>query len=245
MVVISNGLLPFSTPWEEIGKEAAGAGIPAFACFTRARPTREGRESFRAAAYRALSSGLSGIELWNYFYEMPFYHRPDEEYLGLGFTDEVADMESLRKARKSYLLESGVETSARLMATFGHATWAGQIPLTIGFSSDGIGQTVIFDIADDLTGQQQDSRPTLFLQILDLAPTDKVEFLWNGEPIQADPQAFPGVTVFDKWEFKFDLSARQVKRGKNQLELRLVKRDPRLEPFVTLTDGRLTIPETA
>ena len=76
MVVISNGLSPFSTPWKEVAGLGAEHGIPSKACFTHARPTREGRESLRAATFRAFSSGISGIQFWNYFYQMPHYHRP-------------------------------------------------------------------------------------------------------------------------------------------------------------------------
>ncbi len=243
MVVVSNGLLPFSTPWHEIGGLAQQAGISALACFTNGRATREGRESLRAATYRAFSSGISGIHLWNYFYEMPFYHKPDEKYLGLGFTHDITDIELLRTAPKIYLLDQSIHTNARLSATFGHAEWPGQVPLTIGESTDGIPHSVIFDVADDLSGAGKEVRPRLWLQIVDLGPRDRIEFSWNGKPIQPNPKTFPGITVFDNREFEFELPVREVRRGENRLEIRLLERSARLEPYVTLIAGKLMIPQ--
>ena len=47
--------------------------------------------------------------------------------------------------------------------------------------------------------------------------------------------------VFDELEFVFDISTTNVCKGDNSLEIQLLKRDKRLEPFVTLNRACLTI----
>jgi hypothetical protein len=251
MVVIGGGYVPFSTPWKDIGDLAQKAGIPALACFNTgaargmSRPPEASpklqREHVRAAAYRALSSGMSGIHLWNFFYEMESYYRPGQEHLGYSFTHDIADRDFLRTARKTYTLDAGV--GSRLFDTYAHANSPNQIPLTIGRSVDGIGHVLVFDIADDLRQADNAEPIQLWLNVVDLSPEDQLEFRWNGRKIERNPGSFPGVTVFDSLESEFDLDASQVRRGENQLEIRLLKRNSRLEPFVSLVNARLTIPQ--
>ena len=243
MTVISNGLSPFSTPWNEIAELGEKHGIPSQACFTHARPTREGRESLRAATYRAFSSGISGIQLWNYFYRMPHYHRPGENPLDLSFTHDMVNPDLLKYGAKKYLLDGSPHTGGVLTGTFGHAEWPGQTPMMIGYSTDNIGHRVVFDIADDLTKVRPTSSPRAWVRLVDLGPEDKLAFLWNGKPVQPDPSAFPGLTIKDTHEFEFKLDPITIHPGPNYLEIRLVKRDKRLEPYITLIDGRLSIPE--
>ena len=242
LVVISNGLLVFSPPWDEIADLGKKVGIPSVACFTSARPTRQGLESLRAATYRALSKGLTGIQLWNYFYNTPVYHRPGEKFLGLEFTHEMVDREKLRTGSKAYFLDHTVQTGG-LEGTFGHAEWPGQVPLMIGASTDGIGHTVSFDVADDVSAGDRKAPPRLWLRLIDVAPEDQLDFWWNGQSISPDPEAYPGTRVRDSSEYEFQLAPEQVRLGENQIVVRLRNRSPRLEPYVTLVDGRLSIPE--
>ena len=243
MVVVSNGLSPFSTPWTELSQLGAKHGIPALACFTHARPTREGRESLRAATHRAFSSGITGIQFWNYFYRMPHYHRPGENPLDLSFTHDLVDPDLVKNGPKKYLLDGSPHTGSILTGTFGHAEWPGQTPMMIGLSTDGIGHKVAFDIADDLSRSKPQGSPRAWVRIVDLGPEDRLEFAWNGKPIQPDPKAFAGITLKDSHEFEFELDPAEVRPGENHLEIKLLERHARLEPYVTLVDGRLSIPE--
>lgn len=242
LVVIGNGLLVFGPPWDEIADLGKQAGVPSVACFTYQRPTRQGLESLRAATHRAFSKGVTGIQLWNYFYSSPVYRRPGEEYLGLEFTHEMVDSEKLRTGSKAYFLDHTVQAGG-LEGTFGHAEWPGQVPLMIGASTDGIGHTVVFDIVDDLSRGSRKDVPRLWLRIVDVAPEDRLDFQWNGRPISPDPQAYPGAQVKDSFEYEFRLTPQQVRQGKNRVGIRLSNRSPRLEPYVTLVDARVTIPE--
>lgn len=242
-VVISNGLSPFSTPWREIADLGEQHGIPAQACFTYARPTREGIESLRAATLRAFSAGISGIELWNYFYAMGAYRRPDQKHPNLGFTHEMVDSEALRTGAKTYLLDGSPHVAGGILKpTFGHAEWPGQTPMMIGYASDGIGNTATFDVADDLKKTKPESSPRVWVRLTDVGHEDKLAFLWNGKPIQPDPETFGGIALRDSHEFEFQLLVGDVRFGENHLEIRLLERSPRLEPYITLVDGRLTIP---
>ena len=78
---------------------------------------------------------------------------------------------------------------------------------------------------------------------MDLGPEDRLEFAWNGKPVQPDPKAFAGITMKDSHEFEFELDPADVRPGENHLEIKLLERHARLEPYVTLVDGRLSIPE--
>ncbi|MDP6438051.1 MAG: hypothetical protein QGH74_00280 [Candidatus Brocadiia bacterium] len=255
MCVISGGYMPFSIPWEDIVSLAGEHGVPALACLNHGRVTRwnwtrtqtglhpeptpqQNLEQIRAAAHRAYQKGASGIELWNFFYEMPHYYSPEQKEgthrLGYGFTHELADPEGLAGRRKAYLFD--YEMGER----WAHACWCAQGPLMIATADDGIGQTVTFDIADDLDGFP-DASAELWINIVDLFAEDVIEFEWNGRSLPPREEPYMGLTVYSNREFRFDLPADWVKRGNNEFTVYLRERSPRLEAYVTLNFVRLTI----
>src|SRR5439155_19204035 len=129
-------------------------------------------------------SGMSGILLWNYFYEMEeYYARPDEKR-GFEFTHDLASREFLRTVRKSYALEGTLVEPVYF--AYAHANPPGQVPMMIGEASDGIGNSVAFDVADDLTQATAKVRPQLWLHFVNLGPEDKIEFFMKGQPIRPD-----------------------------------------------------------
>ncbi|MDP6439253.1 MAG: hypothetical protein QGH74_06445 [Candidatus Brocadiia bacterium] len=255
MCVIGGGYMPFSTPWEDIGSLARESGIPALACLNNGvmggwawsrslhgvqpEPTPQHKlEQIRAAAHRAYQKGASGIELWNFFYEMPHYYSPAQEegthYLGYGFTRELADPESLAGKKKAYTLDK------ELPARRSHASWCGQRPLMITPAVDGIGQSVTFDVADDLAAFPEASAE-LWINIVDLFPEDVIDFQWNGRPLPPREESYLGQTLYSNREFHFDVPAEWVRRGANEFAIYLRERSPRLEPFVTLDFARLAL----
>ena len=257
MCVISGGYSPFSTPWEDIVSLAGKHGIPALACLSnsifqgwkwlrsfaglQSEPTAQQKlEHIRAAAYRAYTHGASGFELWNFFYEMPHHYSPEQKlgihYLGFGFTHELADPAGLAAKGKAYLLDYEIPFSG----VYGRGSWCAQRPLIITPAGDGIGQTVTFDVGDDL-GDAPNARAELWIDIVDLFAEDVIEFEWNGRPLRPRDEDYLGQTFLSHREFKFDVPAESIRRGVNEFSLLLRKRTPRLEQFVTLDFARLAI----
>jgi hypothetical protein len=84
-------------------------------------------------------------------------------------------------------------------------------------------------------------RARLWLEIENTHFDDTIQFLWNNQPLTQDSQAWPGAQLFDRFEYCFDVPSEALREGENELELRLQERDGRLDPFVTLRAGRLTL----
>jgi len=197
-------------------------------------------EPVRAAACRAYQQGVTGFELWNYFYEYPQYYSPEQKegvhYLGYGFTKDISDKDSLARMKKAYLLD----TSLGLGSLYDHVSWAGQRPIIIAPADDGIGQTVTFDVGDDLNAFPN-ATARLWINIVDLFVEDVVEFEWNGKPLTVLNTGYIGYEVYSNNEFQFDIPADQIKQGENTFTILLKKRTPRLEPYITLDFARLSI----
>ena len=255
MCVISGGYAAFTTPWADIVSLARKHELTTLACFRplggwgwrrteqgiQAEPTiQQQLEHIRAATYRAYQAGVTGVELWNQFYEMPHYYAPSQQegihYLGYGFTHELADIDSLAGKKKAYLLGGGYEHNF----IYGHASWCGQLPLMITPATDGIGQTVTFDVGDDLS-QFPNARAELWINIVDLFFEDVIEFEWNGQPLLPRDEPYLGQTVYSNREFCFDIPSGGVKPGSNEFTIYLRERTIRLEQFVTLDFARLSI----
>ena len=138
--------------------------------------------------------------------------------------------------KKAYLLD----TSVSLGNVYDHITWAGQRPLMIAPADDGIGQTVTFDVGDDLS-KFPNASARLWINIVDLYVEDIVEFEWNGKPLTVLDTGYDGQVVYSNNEFQFNIPANQIKQGENMFTIYLRKRTPRLEPYITLDFARLAI----
>ena len=236
MITIGGGYCPFGTPWREIASLAQRYSVPALGTMNMIR--KLGREAIRAAAERMFAHGVQGILLWNFFYEMEYYHEPGRSHLGLEFTHELARPDALKTLPRTYHLATSLRGSSGFVPpSQEHGCWPGQVPMTIGQATDGIGNRAVFDIADS----PGPGRITLSLEILNLAPDDELLFFWNDEPIHHKPDAWVGNIAHDRHRFEFDLSSERVCKGENRLELRLTKRCPDLVPYVTLLEGKLRI----
>ena len=240
MVSIGGGYCPFGTPWRDIVSLCSAAGVPAFACLNHG-PLKKNREMIRAAAMRAYAHGVTGIKLWNFFYCMEHYHPPGQNPLDYSFVSDIASPEALNGLAKTYV--PGGEPDIAAYITYDHTVWPRQLPLTIGIAYADVGNTVVFDVGDDLETRSAASA-RLSLDVVDLGPTDELLFFFNGEPVQADPSAWGGVSSWSRHHFEFVLPCSSIVRGENAVELRLVRRDERLAPFISLWDASLSIPGT-
>jgi len=242
MVTISGGYCPFGTPWHEIVSLGKAAGVPAFACINYG-PIGRDRKLIYAAATRAYAQGVTGIKLWNCFYCMDYYWAPGQIPLDFSFVKDIVSPEALVGVEKAYVPGHYFNQGDAFPVAYAydHAVWPAQMPLTVGIASDGIGNTVVLDIGDDLV-----SRPTekakLEVDLVDLGPSDELLFFFNGRQIHHDPAAWPGVNAHSKHHFEFSIPFSQIVKGENTLELRLTKREESLAPFISLSGARLTIP---
>ena len=241
MVTISGGYNPFSTPWRDIVSVAESAGIPALACLNHGMFDKD-RERIRAAAQRAYDQGASGIKLWNFFYCLDYYHAPEQNPLDLGFTAEIADPEKLKELAKTYGAADSKDPRDFIWSIYDHVTAPGQIPLTVGHAMDDIGHCIEFEIADDPAACADDNGWRLELEIVDVGPEDLLVFAWNTEPIQRDASAWRGRLNNDRHHFEFALPMNACRKGVNQLEIKLVERDARLDPFVTVLEAQIHLP---
>ena len=239
-ITISGGYSPFGTPWRELVQLAAKAGLPALACLSSGGLGRD-IEVIRAAAARAISHGCCGIELWNYFYCMDFYHRPGKNPLPLSEFAILADHQALMRSAKRYELKLA-ESNSIVGAAHAHAAWPGQLPMTIGVGGEHK-HLVEFDVADD-PKVHKDAVWTVDLHLLDIGREDELAFTWNGQAVDKGQQSWWSNSVHDRHYLQFNVSAGSCVRGVNVLGGALLKRDAGLDPFVTLGGASLSIPES-
>ena len=159
--------------------------------------------------------------------------------MDLGFTADIADPAKLQELSKTYAAADSKNPTDFVWSIYDHVTAPGQIPLTVGHAMDDIGHCIEFDIADDPAAGAAGNGWRLKLEIVDVGPGDRLVFAWNTEPIQRDANAWRGHLNNDRHQFEFALPMNACRKGVNQLEIKLVERDARLDPFVTVLEAQL------
>jgi hypothetical protein len=176
---------------------------------------------------------------------MDYYHPPGKNPLDFTFIKDIVGPEVLNGLAKTYVPGHNYIQMAKEEVgwaySYEHVTWPGQVPLMVGLASDGVGNTVVFDVADDMASRGLEVAK-LEVEVVDLGPTDELLFFFNGKPIEREPGTWAGAYANDKHHFEFTLPCSAIITGQNTLELRLLKRDERLVPFVSLEEARLLIP---
>ncbi len=246
LVVIGAGYNSFDLPWDQIAGAARQHGIPALATVrSSGEPTHCDldpvvlyQRKLRAATLRAYHHGVQGLELFNYFYHLPFYRHGVGGHgtgTGLGFAADVRQPAQLERLPRTY------EFSRQCAVEFiyGHATFPGQLPCTVGRGDDGLGPVLVLEVPEAIPA---DAGVTLWLQLIDLGHEHQLEVTWNGRLLD--------VEVERDWQRRGslnlgDLSVRldpgQVQRGENRLGLCLRQRPAALDGFITLQFALLHI----
>ena len=250
LVVLGGGYCPFESDFQEISDLAKGFGVPTYACFNApvllpsydvfhnapaqapAWPRRA-----RAAALRALNSGVQGVYLFNLFglhHSRGLSREESNQCL-----DELGDPAHLQTLDRIYVV--GPTRPGGGLSLYDPAIPAGQAPLTVFLATDGIGQAVRFDIREDLKAIRPAPRQVcLRVRLRERATDDEITFSWNEHVIQ--PHRINRMGVLDSWEdFEFDLSPDQVVLGPNRLGIRLDRRNERMVSFVTMEEADLAI----
>jgi hypothetical protein len=246
LVIIGAGYNPFDTPWDDIAAEARRYGVPALATVrSLGEPPHYGGDAadlyyrkLRAATLRVYKRGAVGLELFNYFYHLPFYQGGvggSGAGTGFEFTRDIRDPERLRRLPRTY--EFSRQSAVDYI--YGHACFPGQLPSTIGRSEDGLAHLFTVDIPERIPASTQ---VRLWLQAVDLGHEHELELSWNGRPIPFD--------VEDDWRRKgstnlgeatFLLRPEDVAEGENRLGLCLRRRPAELDHFITLNYALLHV----
>ena len=152
---------------------------------------------------------------------------------------EVGDRHLLQTLDRSYAV--GPDRPGGEPSLYDAAIPPWQGPLTITLATDGIGQTVIFDIREDLkTIRPAPRQVCLRIRLAETAAGDEISFVWNDQVMQ--PQRIDKIGVLDYWEdYEFDLTPNQVVAGQNSLTIRLDRRSDRMPAFVKKEEAELTV----
>lgn len=243
MVTIGGGYSPFGVPWEDIVGHAKRAGVPAKACLNHGNFAKD-LQRIRAAAHRAYHAGATGLQLWNFWYCMDYYHPKGENPLGLEFVKELTDPSSLTKKALTYEADRIMDPDELVGAAHFHHTWPGQMPMTIGVASDGIGQSVTFDIPEASAGRKGSDEARLLLDIANFWYHDeRLELLWNGETLQGVNYELRPHEGIESYRLTCGIPCGSIRAGINLLGLRLTQRNPKVDPFASLLRAELNIPD--
>ncbi len=247
MVVIGGGYANFTTPWHDVTNVARRAGIPAFACLNGAVSAAQSNlPKMRAAVHRAYAAGVTGVKLWNCFYHFPYHNPEKSKPTGLDFSRELADPETLLQRELTYAADTALDPDTLVGSAHYHHAWNGQLPMTIGKADDGIGQVVTFDIPEDSAGRQAEDKALLTLEVSNFwVHDDRLELYWNGRYLDEVDYELRRVYGVERYRITGRVACGSIRAGENYLELRLVHRDPRLDPFIGLWRAELTVPEIA
>ena len=243
MVTLGRGYAPFSSPWGEVTELATKAGIPAIACFNhgkiagwgRGDDRQFGRQTLRAAVHRSLAAGAQGVFLFNHFYQTADYAGTHfGEACGMDFTHDLTDRDALAAATRTYELARAMDVVDTVRYAHCQTAWQGQVPMTIGLGGQ---HTAVFD----LQAVAAVTQARLWLQLSKAHFDDEIEFRWNDVPLTVDPQGWAGARLFDSFDYHFDVPSQALCEGENRLAISLRQRDARLDPFVTLAAGHVTL----
>jgi uncharacterized protein YndB with AHSA1/START domain len=163
----------------------------------------------------------------------------EQNPLGLGFSADIADPARRKELAKAYGAAGRKGPRDFVWSIYDHVTAPGQLPLTVGHAIDDIGHCIEFEIADDPASCADGNGGRLELEIVDAEPEDRLAFAWNTEPIRRDANAWRGRLNNDRHHFEFALPMTPCRKGVNQLEIKLVERDTRLDPFVTVLESQV------
>ena len=255
IVAAGGGFLPFEQPIREFVEVAEGTDCLIFGSFEALRWALD-EEVLYALAARFLEAGVDGFYLFNYF------NTPNEwkkRVLG-----NMVDRRRLPRLNKRYELDHSdrVGSKEHHVGAFRYALPWASLPVFMEETEPGGGAVLTLDIADDVTAARSEGALdscTLSLGFNRFEEDDVLDIHINGEPVAWDMRRVSnegwGHTVFDGEVYhttmqqervegtliQFDVSARSIVKGGNELVVRLVKGSgPRFEP-VFLNEVRLEI----
>ncbi len=257
ILIAGGGFIGFEMPMRQFVEAASGTSTQVYGCLEGLRPNVD-ELTMRAMAARYWEHGVDGLYLFNY-YSMPQEWKRD--VLG-----RLVDVDTLARLEKRYEMDQrgNVRTTRQLGYSFQNAIPATQVPLALQTTSVGPSTVVRMDIADDLETAASDGalgRCTLGLLFESLCPGDRIDIHlngtsldwadaargsdgwtragyapgWNGFPSKLTTEPVPGDTV--EWQ----VGAPPLKRGVNEISVRLTSLDPAHDNGPVLKDVRVWV----
>ena len=260
MVIVGGGFIPFETPVREFVEAAEGTGCLVYGSIERLRPALDD-ELIRAIAARHYDHGASGIYLFNYFTKPPEWKRR--------MFAELADPAALARLDKRYQMENTRfrwdyrrDVSDRDLHdyAFQNAVPVSQLPVALAQTLTQAGPTLRFEIADDVAAASAEGALkgcVLSLKLTGLSGEDEMGVWLNGEQLGSDV----GRTTYGDWSrvewsgfptrlanagysgatVEFDLTGPPLRKGENELEVRLLRGAVQKSTHVVLVDVELAI----
>ena len=227
IVVAGGGFMPFDMPIQEFVEVARGAYCRVYGCLEYLRPTQDD-EVVRGVASRYWSAGVDGLYFMN-------YHSRDAGWKRR-MLNQVAYPAALGRLDKRYELDHSTRlaTKAQLGLSFRNAIPAAQLPVRLEETLTGRGAVLRLGIPDD-PGTAE--KTVLTLRLENASPEDKFELSVNRVPVAWEPGR---VTQTDE-HLQLDVDSPPLKRGDNELEVRLVERIGNRAGAVHLKDVEATI----
>jgi hypothetical protein len=244
---------PFNLPFEEIREATRKAGCQLFPRINATQEFTEGPEILRAAAATHYMDGADGIYLFN-------FHNIARE----GRYDEIGDPEALQRLDKHYIVPkrkeqhpspwaqphiefkgaaNGLPPPLSIHSTRRPRVATEPLPVVLTQTRGDVGQTVNFQIADDLDAASRDGvleEAKLKLTLVNYYPdTDEVVLKLNGRTI-SDYKLIDEIR-WNQCIFEFSLEGSWVKRGTNTLEAILKRMNPLVTGKMVLDDVELSI----
>ncbi|MSO22387.1 MAG: hypothetical protein EXQ58_03840 [Acidobacteria bacterium] len=254
ILIAGGGFIPFDMPFEEFVEAARGSDCQVFGClellrFMQGRTLDE--EVNRAIAMRYWKAGADGLHLFNFFAQSTEWKQK--------LFREIGNPATLANLNKRYQMDRRRWAPGNWGAhggAFASAVPAVQLPVTLTESPAGMATVLNFSIADDLKAAKASgtlAKTQLRLQFENYTSQDKLEVRLNGQLLpevqqnQFDLVAYwnkgslPGGGQFLDGTIDYGVQCPPLQSGKNTLEVRLVKRCPKLVAPVTLGGVEIAI----
>ncbi len=257
LLIAGGGFRPFEMPIREFVEAARGTSCKVYGCFEALAGILD-EEKLRAIAQRYWDAGVDGLYLFNYYSLSNQWKR---EVLG-----KLADPAILSRLDKRYELDqsSRERPTSQLGFSFRNAIPLAQLPVLLAPTQSDRGAILRLDIADDLDGARADDalgNCTLGLNFERLAPDDDLEIKLNQTPIpwssgRTSSNTWTQTSYDPEWNkhpsklsenvvegdhIDFDLDGTLLKKGINELEIRLIKADASPAEPLLLKDVRMSI----
>ena len=243
-VVAGVGWIPFEMPIGEFVEEARGTGCQIYGCLEGLRPLVDD-SALRAAAYRLWRAGVDGVYLYNYFTMSGEWKQR--------MLPQLADPEKLERMSKRYELDHTDRIAyGGHGGAFRNAVPAAQLPVALERTLSGRGPVLRIEVADDVESARAEGSLgscVLGLMVEGFGPNDELEIHLNGgvlpwgsgRTVSTDDGAeWPSMIA--KVGFQFDVSSPPLKKGVNELEvrLRLAEANGRKAPVLTGVEVTVT-----
>ena len=257
IVVVGGGFIPFETPVEEFVRAARGTDCLIYGCIEATRYIDE--KHLRALASRWWHDGADGIYLYNFYTMAAEWNQR--------IFEQLSDPAAMTRLDKCY----GLDRAGAFFPCSGHscgfryASPSTQLPVALEENFEGRGPALCIAVADDLELARADNALGtcgLTLRLDHFTADDRLEVRLN----QVEIPWSSGRVSFDGWKrlqidslfwsryptypveveqpgisVEYEISAPPLGQGENQVEVRLVSKNPRQGEKVVLLDVQISI----